>query len=237
MDILDRSVARAPQAPLDPTQAAVRTHLLAQHVHGGVGRGEGLARRPDRPLWARCTLAPSAMVFHYGQEIFEGLKAFRHPAARVHAVPPGPQRRPPQRLRRAHVDARDPGRAAARGDADASSAIDRDWVPPAPGYALPPPGDDRHRGRRSASTASKRFLYFIITGPTGPYFGTGTQHGPHHGGARLGARRPRRHGRRQDRRQLRRLPARERRRQARRGATRCSGSTRWSAATSRRSER
>lgn len=33
----------------------------------------------DGPL----SLEPSATVFHYAQELFEGLKAYRHPGGRV----------------------------------------------------------------------------------------------------------------------------------------------------------
>ena len=54
---------------------------------------------PYQPL----SLEPSAMVFHYGQEMFEGLKAYqgrRRPRA---AVPPRQEHRPGQPLQRQAV--------------------------------------------------------------------------------------------------------------------------------------
>jgi branched-chain amino acid aminotransferase len=116
------------------------------------------------------TLDPAAAVFHYGQEIFDGLKAFRAADGAV-------------RLFRADRHCRRMASGAARLclpaiDPDLMLAllktlvrIDRDWVPAAPGTALylRPTliATEPFLGVRP----SRQCLFFIIGSPVGSYHG------------------------------------------------------------------
>lgn len=115
---------------------------------------------------------PAAMVLHYGQEIFEGLKAYRGKGDAVRLF------RPESNFLRMN-------RSAARlcmpeiPPADALEAVrallrvDRDWIPATRGTSL---------YIRPAMIAvesglgvrpSARYLFFIITGPVGNYYPRG----------------------------------------------------------------
>ena len=78
MEIRDNSVTRPPDIPLDPDELPFgRTFAPNMFLMDWVeGKGWHDARiEPFGPL----SLSPATAVLHYGQEIFEGLKAFRHP--------------------------------------------------------------------------------------------------------------------------------------------------------------
>jgi len=168
MEIRDDSVARAPQTPLDPARLPFGRTFSPNmfRVEWDDGKGWHDARiTPYAPL----ALAPSAMVLHYGQEIFEGLKAFRHPDGCVALF------RPERNAARLNSSAKRMSMPEIPTDLQLDAMrrlvkIDRDWVPPTPGALYVRPAmiaTEEGLGVHS----SKRFLYFIITGPTGSYFG------------------------------------------------------------------
>ncbi|MEI6132676.1 MAG: branched-chain amino acid aminotransferase [Bacillota bacterium] len=141
------------------------------------------------------TLDPSAMVFHYGQAIFEGLKAYRVPAATSSVVPEvagtlangasepiAPYRillfRPEMNMKRVNIsNARlcippvdvDECVAAIKSIVD----IDRDWVPSAPGTSLYIRpfilATEAHLGVRPSET----YHFIIILSPVGAYYPEG----------------------------------------------------------------
>jgi branched-chain amino acid aminotransferase len=169
MDIRDDSVARAPLAPLDPNKLPFgRTFSPNMFcVDWEDGRGWYDARIvPYGPF----SLAPAAMVLHYGQEIFEGLKGFRHPDGSVHLFRPD---RNAARLNRSAVRMSMPEVPVGL-QLEAMRrlvGIDSAWAPPSPGALYVRPAmiaTEEGLGVHS----SRRFLYFIITGPTGAYFGS-----------------------------------------------------------------
>jgi branched-chain amino acid aminotransferase len=115
------------------------------------------------------TLDPGSAVLHYAQEIFEGLKAYRHADGTIWAF------RPEANARRFAQSAR---RLALPplpeedflGSLEALVRIDRDWVPGGEGTSL---------YLRPFMFASERFLgvrparfvdYMVIASPVGPYF-------------------------------------------------------------------
>jgi branched-chain amino acid aminotransferase len=120
--------------------------------------------------YANFSLDPAAAVFHYGQEIFDGLKAFRTTDGRV-------------RLFRADRHCRRLAEGAARLCMPAVDTTmmmdllvvllraDRDWVPSSPGtslYVRPTLiATEPFLGVRP----SKKYLFFIIASPVGPYHG------------------------------------------------------------------
>ena len=92
------------------------------------------------------SLDPAAKVLHYGQEIFEGMKAYRNPLdGSVHMFRPDMNIARFNRSCRAHVHA---GRSIPTCSCTALELlidIDRDWVPSSPNAAVHPADDDRRR--------------------------------------------------------------------------------------------
>ena len=115
---------------------------------------------------------PAAMVLHYGQEIFEGLKAYRGKGGATCLFRPGMNfermNRSAQRLCMPQVPVDDAIAAV-----EALLRVDRDWIPGTRGTSLyirptmiaTEPG----LGVRPAA----RYLFFIITGPVGNYYARG----------------------------------------------------------------
>jgi branched-chain amino acid aminotransferase len=126
--------------------------------------------------YAPLVLDPSAAVLHYGQEIFEGLKAYRHPDGSVWAFRPDRNAArfagSARRLALPELPAED-----FLGSVRALVAADIDWVP------------DQRDGEKSLYLrpfmfASEAFLgvrpaarvtYCVIASPAGPYFAGGVR--------------------------------------------------------------
>ena len=117
-------------------------------------------------------LDPAAAVLHYGQEIFEGLKAFRHPDGSVWTF--RPESNAERFVRSAHRLAL-PELPVADfvASLEALVAVDEAWVPSAPETSL---------YLRPFMIASEAFLgvrparrvdYLVIASPVGPYFKAG----------------------------------------------------------------
>ncbi len=127
--------------------------------------------RPYGPL----TMDPASQVFHYGQEIFEGLKAYRQASGPVVTFRPG-------------ANAARFNRSAARmampqlPEETFIEAIellvtqDRDWVPAAAEHSLylRPFMIATYVGL-GVSRPSPEFLFVIIASPAGGYFSRGVQ--------------------------------------------------------------
>ncbi|MDY6906092.1 MAG: branched-chain amino acid aminotransferase [Thermodesulfobacteriota bacterium] len=118
------------------------------------------------------TLSPAAMVLHYGQAIFEGLKAFRTESGGVQMF------RPEQNLARLNASARRLCIPAFDEDAlmgylKQLIALDRDWVPAAHGTSLYVRpfifATDPYVGLRSSYT----YRFAIILCPVGAYYPEG----------------------------------------------------------------
>ncbi len=119
--------------------------------------------------FAPLELSPAAAVFHYAQEIFEGLKAYRHADGSVWAF------RPEANARRFRASAR---RLAMPelpeedflGSIRALVETDLEWVPSAEGASLYLRpfmiATEPFLGVRPAH----RFEYLVIASPVGPYF-------------------------------------------------------------------
>ncbi len=117
------------------------------------------------------SLDPAAAVFHYGQEIFDGMKAFRAADGRVRVFRADRHcRRLGDGAARLCMPAIDP--AFMKDLFVALLRADRDWVPASPGtslYLRPTLiATEPFLGVRP----SKQYLFFIIASPVGPYQGT-----------------------------------------------------------------
>ncbi len=122
--------------------------------------------------YAPLALEPAAAVLHYGQEIFEGLKAYRHPGGSVWTFRPTANAerfaRSARRLALPELPVPDFVRSL-----EALLAVDEPWVPDAPDTSL---------YLRPFMIASEAFLgvrparridYLVIASPVGPYFKAG----------------------------------------------------------------
>ncbi|MGM0426896.1 MAG: branched-chain amino acid aminotransferase [Thermodesulfobacteriota bacterium] len=115
---------------------------------------------------------PAAMVFHYGQEVFEGLKAYRGQDGKINLFRP---RKNFERMNRS-------ARRLCMPEVDTDLVmegmkqlilLDREWVPKSPGtslYIRPTMlATEPHLGVRPAQT----YLFYIIIGPVGAYYKEG----------------------------------------------------------------
>ena len=123
---------------------------------------------PYQPI----TLEPSAMVFHYGQEMFEGLKAYKTEDGRVLLF------RPDKNIARANhsndrlcipeIPADDFLNAL-----KTLVKVDKDWIPTQPGTSLYIRpfviATDPFLGVRPSDT----YLFIIILSPSGAYYESG----------------------------------------------------------------
>jgi branched-chain amino acid aminotransferase len=118
------------------------------------------------------TMDPASVVFHYGQEIFEGLKAYRRPDRRVNLFRPWENavrfNRSAARMAMAQVDPEDHVEAMIR-----LISVVHEWVPEGPEASLYIRPTLIAGDVGLGVHASKSYLHFIIVGPVGPYFATG----------------------------------------------------------------
>ncbi len=138
-------------------------HMFKMDYTGGQWRNPRI--EPYGPL----VLDPAAKVLHYGQEIFEGMKAYRNPRdGSVHMF------RPDRNIRRFTISC---GRMCMP-EVDPKLFmealeqlidLDRDWVPESPDalYIRPTMIATQFGLGVKASTD---YLFFIIIGPVGSYF-------------------------------------------------------------------
>ncbi len=122
--------------------------------------------------YASIAMDPATMVLHYGQAIFEGLKAFRNVSGGVQMF------RPQDNFKRLNRSARrlcipEIDEAFSLDALKQLLTIDQDWVPSAPGTALyiRPTiiAMDPFLGVRASNT----YRYYIILGPVGAYYAEG----------------------------------------------------------------
>ena len=136
-------------------------------------KGEGWHSQTVEP-YGPLSLMPAAAVLHYGQEIFEGMKAYAHADGSVWTFRPDKNAERMNRSARRLVVPEMPVEDFV-GSIAALVQADRDWVPTAPGASL---------YLRPFTFASEPFLgvraaheytFLTIASPVGPYFAHGFQ--------------------------------------------------------------
>lgn len=129
-------------------------------------------QNPRIEPYAGFSLEPGASVFHYGQALFEGMKAFRNKQGQIQLF------RPEFHARRMAHGAQRLCMPAVPEDIFIESIsqlirLDSDWVPQEKDCALylRPTliGTESFLGVRP----SEKYLFFIITSPVGPYYSEG----------------------------------------------------------------
>lgn len=144
------------------------TDHMARAVYAN---GEGWHSR-ELTAYGPLTLSPATSVLHYAQEVFEGLKAYRHADGSVWAFRPEKNaerfQRSARRLAMAELPVED-----FLGSIEAVVSADREWVPSEPGsslYLRPFAfGSEPYLGVHPSS----EITYLLIASPVGPYFATG----------------------------------------------------------------
>lgn len=146
---------------------AFTDHMFIMDYHEEQGWHDGRIV-PYAPL----CLDPASVVFHYGQEMFEGLKAYKTPAGKIQLFRPDMNAKRtnttnyrlcmPQIDEDLYVDA-----------VKQLVAVDRDWIPAKEGTALYIRpfiiATEPFLGVR----ASKSYQFIIILSPVGPYYAGG----------------------------------------------------------------
>lgn len=163
----------------DDERAALLAHpkfgtVFTDHMArvGWTAQG-GWANRRVEP-YAPLSLDPAAAVLHYGQEIFEGLKAYRHADGSIWSFRPRANAarfaRSARRLALPELSEED-----FLGAITALVAVDREWVPA---------GEETSLYLRPFMYAAESFLgvrpanaieFLTIASPVGPYFASGVQ--------------------------------------------------------------
>ncbi|MGO1402503.1 MAG: branched-chain amino acid aminotransferase [Flaviflexus sp.] len=142
-------------------------------AHAVYDEGKGWHSKVIEP-YGPLTLDPAAAVFHYGQEIFEGLKAYRHDDGSIWSFRPG------YNAARLNASARRLAIPELPVEDFLASIVglvraDADWVPSVPGSSLYLRpfiiATEPFLGVRSA----RRLDYLCIASPSGPYFVNGFQ--------------------------------------------------------------
>ena len=118
------------------------------------------------------SLDPASMVFHYGQEMFEGMKAYRTADGKIQLFRPQKNiermNRTNDRLCIPRVDPDDVLKAI-----KTVVEVDKDWVPTAEGTSLYIRpfifATDAHLGVH----VSKTYIFAIILSPSGSYYAAG----------------------------------------------------------------
>lgn len=126
--------------------------------------------KPYGPL----VMDPSSSVLHYGQEVFEGIKAYRHPDGSVVTF------RPEENAKRMRLSSKRLALPELPEDLfvqaiDELVKVDADWVPSGYDQSLYirpfTIAFENFLGVRSA----ERALFMVIAGPAGPYFAGGVK--------------------------------------------------------------
>ncbi len=118
------------------------------------------------------SLSPAAMVYHYGQEMFEGLKAYKNPDGNVYLF------RPDMNAKRTNAsnDRLVIPQLPEEDFVQAVSAVvdvDRDWIPTEPGTSLYIRPFIIATDEFLGVAPSKTYLFMIILAPSGAYYESG----------------------------------------------------------------
>jgi branched-chain amino acid aminotransferase len=164
--IRDGSVPRPPERDLDPTQLEFGRVFCPNMFLVDYSGGEWRDPRIE-PLHS-LQLHPGASGLHYGQAIFEGLKAFRHPDDRIAIFRPDANAR---RLNRS-AEVLDMPPLPEKLFIEATRrlvSIERSYVPRAPGSLYIRPTMIATEPCLGVASA-KEYVFYIVVLPTGSYF-------------------------------------------------------------------
>ena len=118
------------------------------------------------------SLSPAAMVYHYGQEMFEGLKAYRATDGKSYLFRPDMNAKRTnatnQRLCIPEIPVEDFVQAVST-----VVSVDKDWIPTAPGTSLYIRPFIIATDEFLGVAPSKTYMFIIILSPSGAYYASG----------------------------------------------------------------
>ena len=139
-------------------------HMFVQNYSADKGWNKATIKKLEN-----FSIHPAAAVLHYGQEIFEGLKAYKRPDGGVNLF------RPLENIRRFNLSAQrivmpEVDEAFHLQALKSLISLDKRWVPAEEGASLYIRPAMIATSAKLGLGASSEYLHFIITGPVGPYF-------------------------------------------------------------------
>ena len=120
----------------------------------------------------KISLYPSAMVFHYGQEMFEGLKAYKGTDGKAYLFRPDMNAKRANRSNDRLCIPRIPEEDFVQA-VKAVVSVDQDWIPSAPGTSLYVRPFVISTDEFLGVAPSKTYLFMIILSPSGAYYASG----------------------------------------------------------------
>ena len=124
--------------------------------------------------YGNLSLAPSAMVFHYGQEMFEGLKAYKGDDGSVYLFRPDMNAKRANNSNKRLVIPELPEEDFVEA-IKAVVDVDRDWIPTDPGTSLYIRPFIIATDEFLGVAPSKTYLFIIILSPSGAYYESGLE--------------------------------------------------------------
>ena len=118
------------------------------------------------------SLDPSAMVFHYGQEMFDGLKAYKNPDGNVYLFRPDMNAKRTNNTNDRLVIPQLPVEDFVQA-VSAVVDVDRDWIPTEPGTSLYIRPFIIATDEFLGVAPSKTYLFMVILSPSGAYYESG----------------------------------------------------------------
>ncbi len=118
------------------------------------------------------SLSPAAMVYHYGQEMFEGLKAYKNPSGEVFLFRPDMNAKRTNTTNDRLVIPQIPEEDFVQA-VSAVVDVDRDWIPTEPGTSLYIRPFIIATDEFLGVAPSKTYLFIIILSPSGAYYESG----------------------------------------------------------------
>jgi len=118
------------------------------------------------------SLSPAAMVYHYGQEMFEGLKAYKNPDGNVYLFRPDMNAKRTNSTNDRLVIPQIPEEDFVQA-VSAVVDVDRDWIPSEPGTSLYIRPFIIATDEFLGVAPSKTYLFMVILSPSGAYYESG----------------------------------------------------------------
>ena len=142
-------------------------HMFLMNYNEGLGWHD-----PRIVPYGPFELAPSSVVFHYAQEIFEGMKAYRTAEGKIQLF------RPEENIARMNRSGKKLCIPHIPEDIFIEAlkqlvTLDADWVPAEPGTSLYIPPFAFASDEMLGVHAGKQYLFCIITSPSGSYYADG----------------------------------------------------------------
>lgn len=167
----------------EPMPATQRDAILADPPFGSVFTDhmvdicwseQGGWHRPRVQPYGPISMDPAAAVLHYGQEIFEGLKAYRHADGSIWSFRPADNARRMQRSAARMALPELPVEYFLE-SLKQLIAVDGDWVPSAPEMSLYIRPYMYAKEAFLGVRAAKKVAFYVIAAPAGPYFTGGVK--------------------------------------------------------------